>query len=74
MHADVDRAKYTHEDEGEAVAAAVGRVEQWFGRINSLVIGPGMGRDKRMLMAARGIIDSAKVRDAQESRYGGCVF
>ena len=45
----------------EGVKGAVEKVKEWLPRLHSLVIGPGMGRDPRMLLAAEGVIKACQV-------------
>ncbi|XP_044284222.1 ATP-dependent (S)-NAD(P)H-hydrate dehydratase isoform X3 [Varanus komodoensis] len=41
---------------------AVHEVEKWLPRLHSVVIGPGLGRDDRLLENAKGIIEKSKLK------------
>ncbi|KAJ8246618.1 hypothetical protein GJAV_G00253520 [Gymnothorax javanicus] len=44
-------------------ANAVDEVEKWLPRLHSIVVGPGLGRDSKLLKTAKDIIEKSKARD-----------
>ncbi|XP_076015301.1 ATP-dependent (S)-NAD(P)H-hydrate dehydratase isoform X1 [Genypterus blacodes] len=42
---------------------AVEEIEKWLPRLHSLVVGPGLGRDDRLLKTAKEVIEKSKARD-----------
>ncbi|XP_045833860.1 ATP-dependent (S)-NAD(P)H-hydrate dehydratase isoform X4 [Meles meles] len=43
--------------------SAVHDVEEWLPRLHALVVGPGLGRDDRLLENVKGILEASKARD-----------